>query len=213
MSTELANAIMRAEAAEALLEEFRQELETLRAENEELRKAAEPKPKIGVGDKFTIQGVTGEYQILEMLESKKSGYIEKFLKEYLEQVEFDRKKPFKLSRKGGPKAEKDWNKKTPPRTPPRASPTQAAYGIELRARIDALSGDVTLSVALEGDRGQEFNCRLERSALQRHGRQRLYSAVIEMLCQLAPDPPSYIIEQVTQEFSTILAKEGYWRDV
>lgn len=50
MNTELANALMRAEAAEALLEELRQECEALRQDNEQLqaaladKKPAEPEP-------------------------------------------------------------------------------------------------------------------------------------------------------------------------
>lgn len=194
--TELANALMRAEAAEALLEELRQECEELRAENESLHKQLNekvPQPS-GKGLAAKAQEDWGYYDMWKG---------DKRSPEELERLM--RKAPPKLKRKGGP-PEKDWDRKLPPMIPPKANGDH----LEIAISKNPMDPDKrVLEARLVG--GERANFIITRWDLERGGYSALRDAVYDLLGHIRDDPPPELVKRVADEFAAVLRPEGFMK--
>lgn len=194
--TELANALMRAEAAEALLEELRRECEELRAENEDLHKQLSEKAPQPSG-KGLVAMAQEDRDYYDMWEG------DEWSPEELERLM--RKAPPKLKRRGGPR-EKDWDRKLPPFVPPKTNGDH----LEIAISKNPMDPDKrVLEARLVG--GERANLIITRWDLERGGYSALRDAVYDLLGHIRDDPPSELVERVANEFAAVLRPEGFMR--
>lgn len=202
-----ASALMRAEAAEALLAELRSECEALRAELDELRE-----PEQEEEQDIKIKPITSGFDLgndsfyfdMETLKLLMEG--SQWTEDEMRRMKSGRElsslygrvplKTPKIRRKGGTR-EKDWDKKTPSMTA--STKPRNPDGIEVTVEEYFGGGRpswrvTTCLVARPGDNA----CYILTERDLERGKGWIRDIVREVLSMHAPSPPTRIVEEVTE---------------